>query len=315
MKEARSTMSASVAASPSVPQISAFAAWKLAIRLKTLPAGTTPVIVGTGAAMHMGHFALLPAFAALAGGLLLQIGANLANDLSDFQRGADTAERLGPLRVTQAGLLTPRQVRNGIIVVFALAMLVGVYLVAIGGWAIVAIGLGSILAALAYTGGPFPLAYYGLGELFALLFFGFAAVGGTYYVQVGRMDGIAWLTAIPIGVFAAMILMVNNLRDIDTDRTAGKRTVATRIEQRGSRVEYGILLTVVVLMPAMLWVSGVATASVLLAWLSLPLAVPLMRGVLRERGRALNAVLGGTARLELIYGVLLALGLVLGRSA
>ena len=315
MKEARNTMSARMAAASPAPRISAFAAWKLAIRLKTLPAGTTPVIVGTGAAMHMGHFALLPALAALAGGLLLQIGANLANDLSDFQRGADTAARLGPLRVTQAGLLTPRQVRNGIIVVFALAMLVGVYLVAIGGWAIVAIGLGSILAALAYTGGPFPLAYYGLGELFALLFFGFAAVGGTYSVQVGQMDGVAWLAAIPIGVFAAMILMVNNLRDIDTDRTAGKRTVATRIGQRGSRVEYGILLMVVVLMPAVLWISGVATAWVLLAWLSLPLAVPLMRGVLRERGRALNAVLGGTARLELIYGVLLALGLALGHSA
>ena len=300
-------------ASPA-PQMSRFMAWKLAIRLKTLPAGTTPVIVGTGAAIHMGHFALLPALAALAGGLLLQIGANLANDLSDFQRGADTAERLGPLRVTQAGLLTPRQVRNGIIAVFAMAMLVGVYLVSVGGWVIVTIGLGSILAALAYTGGPFPLAYYGLGEIFALLFFGFTAVGGTYYVQAGRMDAIAWLAAVPIGVFAAMILMVNNLRDITTDRAAGKHTVATRIGVSGSQVEYGVLLAIAAIMPVVLWVSGVANAWVLLAWLSLPLAVPLVRGVLRERGRALNAVLGGTARLELVYGVLLALGLVLGRS-
>jgi len=295
-------------------KMSAFAAWKLAIRLKTLPAATAPVIVGTGAAIYRGHFAPLPALAALAGALLLQIGANLANDLFDFQRGADTAERLGPLRVTQAGLLTPRQVRNGTVFVFALAMIVGVFLVAVGGWAIVCIGLGSIVVALAYTGGPFPLAYYGLGELFALLFFGLAAVGGTYFVQAGRMDAVAWLAAVPIGVLAAMILMVNNLRDIETDRAAGKHTLATRLGRRGSQIEYGILLAVVVLAPVVLWISGAATALALLAWLSLPLAVPLLRGVLREQGRALNAVLAGTARLELVYGVLLALGLIIGRA-
>jgi len=296
------------------PKMSAVAAWKLAIRLKTLPAAAAPVIVGTGAAIHTGHFAPLPALAALAGALLLQIGANLANDLFDFQRGADTAERLGPLRVTQAGLLTPRQVRNGTILVFALAMIVGVSLVAVGGWAIVCIGLGSIVVALAYTGGPFPLAYYGLGEVCALLFFGLAAVGGTYYVQAGRMDIVAWIAAVPIGVLAAMILMVNNLRDIETDRAAGKRTLATRLGRRGSQIEYGVLLAVVILVPVVLWVSGAATAWALLAWLSLPLALPLLRGVLRDQGRALNAVLAGTARLELVYGALLALGLVIGHA-
>lgn len=297
------------------PPMSRFAAWKLAIRPKTLPAAAAPVIVGTGTAIGTGHFAPLAALAALAGALLLQIAANLANDLGDFQRGADTAERLGPLRVTAAGLLTPRQMTAGIALVFALATLVGVYLISVGGWAIVLIGVGSILAALAYTGGPFPLAYYGLGEVFALIFFGFVAVCGTYYAQAGNVAPAAWLAALPIGLLAAMILMTNNLRDIETDRAAGKRTVATHIGRRGSQVEYFTMLAVVYAAPLALWLGGFASAWVLLAWLSVPLALPLVRTLLRERGRALNAVLGGTARLELAYGCLLALGLALSRLA
>lgn len=288
-------------------------AWKLAARPRTLPAAAAPVLVGAGAAVATRDFAPLPALAALAGALLIQIGANFANDLGDFQRGADTADRLGPTRVTQAGLLTPRQVRNGMIAVFAAATLIGVYLVAVGGWAVVAIGVASIVAAIAYTGGPFPFGYYGLGEVFTFAFFGLAAVCGTYYVQAGQVPAIAWEAAAPMGALAAMILVVNNLRDIETDRVAGKRTLAVRLGRRGAQIEYFALLALAYLMPLVLWVSRVASGWVLLAWLSLPLALPLMRGVLRERGRVLNGILAGTARLELAYGLLLTLGLALSR--
>lgn len=288
-------------------------AWVLAARVRTLPAAAAPVIVGTGAAIGTGHFALVPALAALAGALLLQIGANFANDLFDFLRGADTAERVGPLRVTQAGLLTPRQVRAGMGVVFGAAALIGVYLVIIGGWPIVLIGLTAILAAIAYTGGPFPLGYHGLGELFVFLFFGLAAVGGTYDVQAHGMHAVAWWAATPMGFLAVAIIVVNNLRDIATDRAAGKRTLAVRLGERGAQAEYLLLIALAYVVPLVMWLAGMASSAwILLVFFSLPLTPPLVRRLLRERGRALNGVLAGTARLELVYGLLFALGLALG---
>jgi 1,4-dihydroxy-2-naphthoate octaprenyltransferase len=285
--------------------------WMLAARVRTLPAAAAPVIVGTGAAIGTGSFALFPALAALVGALLLQIGANFANDLFDFLRGADTAERVGPVRVTQAGLLSPRQVRAGIWAVFAAAALIGVYLIVVGGWPVVLIGLAAILAAIAYTGGPFPLGYHGLGEIFVFLFFGLAAVGGTYYVQAGRMDAVAWWAAPPMGLLAVAIIVVNNLRDIATDRAAGKRTLAVRCGERATQGEYVTLLAIAYLVPPAMWVAGVASAWAMLALLSLPLVSPLLRRLRGERGRALNGVLAGTARLELVYGLLFALGLAL----
>lgn len=290
-------------------------AWLLAARVRTLPAAAAPVIVGTGAAVGTGDFMPLPALVALAGALLLQTGANFANDVGDFERGADTADRLGPTRVTQAGLLTPAQVRAGMALVFALAALIGVYLVVVGGWAIVVIGLAAILAAVAYTGGPFPLGYHGFGELFVFLFFGLAAVCGTYLVQAGAVRAVAWGAAVPVGLLAVAIIVVNNLRDIGTDRAAGKRTLAVRVGERATRGEYLALVTAAYLAPPLLWVAGVASGWVMLAWLSLPLVPPLARRVLHERGRVLNGVLAGTARLELVYGLLLALGLALGARA
>lgn len=287
-------------------------AWVLAARVRTLPAAAAPVVVGTGAAIGTGKFAFVPALAALAGALLLQIGANFANDLFDFLRGADTAERVGPLRVTQAGLLTPRQVRAGMWAVFAAAALIGVYLAVIGGWPVVLIGLAAILAAIAYTGGPFPLGYHGLGELFVFLFFGLAAVGGTYYVQAGMVHAVVWWAAAPMGLLAAAIIVVNNLRDIATDRVAGKRTLAVRFGERGTQAEYVTLVAVAYLVPPAMWVANVASAWALLVLLSLPLLPPLFRRLRGERGRALNGVLAGTARLELVYGLLFALGLALG---
>ena len=284
----------------------------LAVRVRTLPAAATPVIVGTGAAIGSGTFAPVPALAALVGALLLQIGANFANDLFDFLRGADTAARVGPTRVTQARLLTPRQVRTGMVAVFVAAALIGVYLVAVGGWLVALIGVTAILAAVAYTGGPFPLGYHGLGELFVFLFFGLAAVCGTYAVQAGSVRAVAWWAAAPLGALATAIIVVNNLRDIATDRAAGKRTLAVRVGERGTRVEYCALLVVAYLVPPLMWVAGVASPWALLALGSLPLALPLARRLMGERGRALNGVLAGTARLELVYGLLLALGLALG---
>ncbi|HEY7909802.1 MAG TPA: 1,4-dihydroxy-2-naphthoate polyprenyltransferase [Thermomicrobiales bacterium] len=287
--------------------------WMVAARVRTLPAAAAPVVVGTGAAIGMGQFALFPALAALVGALLLQIGANFANDLFDFLRGADTAERVGPLRVTQAGLLSPRQVRAGMWAVFAAAALIGVYLIAVGGWPVVLIGLTAILAAIAYTGGPFPLGYHGLGELFVFLFFGLAAVGGTYEVQARSVDAVAWWAAVPIGLLAVAIIVVNNLRDIATDRAAGKRTLAVRFGEGATHMEYIALIAIAYAVPPVMWITGVVVSAwMLLPLLSLPLMPSLVRRVLRERGRPLNGVLAGTARLELVYGLLFALGLALG---
>ncbi|MGE5596010.1 MAG: 1,4-dihydroxy-2-naphthoate octaprenyltransferase, partial [Hyphomicrobiales bacterium] len=196
------------------PPATRLQAWKLAVRLPTLPAAMAPVAVGTGAALGDSEFRLLPAVAALVGALALQVGANFANDVFDFRRGADTAERLGPPRVTQLGLLTQREVFAGMWAAFGVAFLAGIYLVAVGGWPIVAVGLASIVAAIIYTGGPWPIGYHALGDLFTFVFFGLAAVAGTYYVQAGEVSGVAWLAALPMGCTVTMILVVNNLRDI-----------------------------------------------------------------------------------------------------
>lgn len=287
--------------------------WWLAIRPRTLPAAAAPVIVGSALAFNDGAFQFLPALAALLAALLLQIGANLANDVFDFKKGADTADRLGPPRVTQMGLLTPNQVLLGMSLVLSLAALIGLYLVILGGWTILVIGVLAILCAIAYTGGPFPLGYYGLGELFVLLFFGLAAVCGTYYVQAGKVTGLAFLSALPIGFLAMAILVVNNLRDIDTDRAAGKKTLAVRFGARAARAEYYLLVVLAYLVPLGLALANFKLVWLLLAWLSLPLAVPLTRIVNSQVGRALNSALAGTARLEIVYAILFALGLVVAR--
>lgn len=287
-------------------------AWILAARPKTLPAAAAPVIAGTGVAIAQHSFQPLPALAALVGALLLQIGANFANDYQDFKKGADTEERLGPVRVTSAGLLTARQVANGMWFVFGLAMVVGLYLLAVGGWPIIVIGLASIACAIAYTGGPYPLGYNGLGELFVFIFFGLVAVVGTYYVQALNTTALAWWVAIPIGMLAVGILAVNNLRDLPTDRKVGKRTIAVRVGQQGARMEYYILIAVTYAVPLVIWLLGLATPFVLLSWLSFPLAWPLIQIVRTQEGRVLNKVLAGTGRLELVYSLLLAAGLILG---
>jgi 1,4-dihydroxy-2-naphthoate polyprenyltransferase len=290
-------------------------AWVMATRPPTLLAAVVPVAVGTAVALAENSLRLGPALAALAGALLLQVGANFANDVFDFEKGADTAERLGPVRAVQAGLLTPASVKRGMLVVFALALVIGTYLTSVAGPAIVVIGLASIAAAVAYTGGPYPLGYHGLGELFVMLFFGFVAVAGTAFVQTGRVPELAWWAAVPVGSLATAILVVNNLRDIATDRPAGKRTLAVRFGERGAVLEYTVLVASAYAVPLVLYLDGRAGPAVLLPFATFLVALRLVRAVAHERGRALNPLLARTARLLFFQGILFAAGIALGEDA
>ena len=293
------------------PQPGKLKIWLLAARPKTLPAAVSPVIVGSAVALLDGKFQPGPALAAGLAALLLQIGANFANDVFDFHRGADARERLGPVRVTQAGLLKPQEVLVGMGLVFGLAVLLGLYLAWIAGWPVVVIGLASIAAAIAYTGGPFPFGYYGLGDFFVFIFFGVVAVCGTYFVQAGEVSALAVWSSLPMGALITAILVVNNLRDIHSDRAAGKRTLAVRLGADGTRFEYLFWLVLAYLTPVLVWLLGLAPAWVLLSWFSLPLAYRMLRKVWAESGRALNLVLAGTGRLTLLYALLYAFGLAL----
>ncbi len=287
-------------------------AWIIAARPQTLTAVMAPVLIGGALAHADGVFALLPFMAALFGGMLIQIGTNIANDYFDFVKGADTTQRLGGLRVTQAGLLSPKAVRRGMWIVFTLATAVGVYLVAIAGWPIVAIGIASIAAGVAYTAGPFPIGYLGLGDLFSFVFFGPIAVAGTYYVQALRFAGHTLLAGIGIGALVTAILVVNNLRDERTDRAAGKRTLAVRIGSRWTRVEYVMLLVVGAVVPILGWRGALWSAGGMLAVAALLLAWPPLRIVSSfVDPRELNVALGGTARLVGAYGLAFAFGLLL----
>jgi 1,4-dihydroxy-2-naphthoate octaprenyltransferase len=285
--------------------------WTLAVRPRTLPAAAATAIVGSAAAYYAGYFRPGPAFACLMGALLLQTGANLANDVYDYYRGADTSARLGPLRVTHAGLLTPRQVMAGMWVVFGLAALLGVYLYLQSGWQVLLIGLACIAAAIAYSGGPLPFGYYGLGDLAVLLFFGPVAVCGTFFTQALRVDPIAVWASLPMGFLIVAILVVNNLRDIATDKATGKRTLAVRLGASGARREYTLCLVAAYLVPPVMAALGAASAWALLAWLSLPLAIRQNQMVWRLEGRPLNQALAGTGQLTLVYALLFSLGLVI----
>ncbi len=287
--------------------------WLLAARPKTLPAAAAPVVVGTAVAIGEAVFQWGPALAALLGALLIQIGTNFANDVFDYKKGADTTERLGPTRVTQAGLLPPETVMVGMWLTFGLAVLIGGYLVWVGGWPIILIGILSILAGIAYTGGPFPLGYNGLGDLFVFIFFGVVAVCGTYYVQAGTVSPAAIWASLPVGFLATAILVVNNLRDIDTDRLAGKKTLAVRFGRRGAQIEYLLLVGLSYLIPLLMGLTGVASWWVIITFLSLPLVILLARMIFTQKGRPLNAALAGTARLELVYSFLLSVGLIVER--
>ena len=293
------------------PKRSFYRAWMLAVRPKTLPAAVSPVMVGIALALADQAFKLIPALAALAGALLLQIGVNLANDYFDYLKGVDTSERLGPLRVTQAGLISPGGVRAGMMVVFCLAILDGLYLVLVGGWPILAIGVASILSALAYSGGPYPLGSHGLGDIFVFIFFGLAAVCGTYYVQALNLTLTVVLMALPVGFLVTAILVVNNLRDIHTDRQTGKHTLAVILGERGTKAEYLLLHAAAYLVPLAGVLSGLISGWTFLILLSLPLSGAMIRMIWKEQGPVLNLALAGTANLAFFYSLLLAAGLLI----
>jgi len=302
--------SASVAVTPQPPARGR--AWLLAIRPRTLAVAVGPVAVGTAVA-HAGGVANPPvAGAALVAALLLQIGCNFANDVYDSEKGADTDDRLGPPRAVQLGLLGPDEMKRGMAIAFALAAGVGLYLAAIAGWPIIAIGVVSILVAYAYTGGPYPLGYHGLGDLAVFLFFGVVAVVGSEFVQSLRWSWAALAASFPVGLLATAVLVVNNLRDIDTDGVAGKRTLAVRLGATGARVEYAVLvLGAYLLVPGYMALGG-RSFWVLMPWLTLPLAFRVLGTVLGgASGAALNPVLGATAQLALLFSLLLAAGYAL----
>ncbi len=288
---------------------SRLAIWIQAARLRTLPASASPVILATAWAYREGGMHLPSALAALWGSLWIQIGVNFANDLQDALRGADTPERVGPLRAVASGAVTPAAMKRAVAFAFGLASLGGLYLIARAGWPILAIGLASFVAALAYSGGPFPLGYRGLGDLFVFVFFGPVAVLGTEYVQRLQLSAGAAALSLAMGALSTAILIVNNVRDRHTDQKAGKRTLAVRLGKRGSLVEYVLCLALAYgVAVGFAWVER--RLLLLLPLLTLPGAVRLYRRLRDQEGRALNGVLAGTARLLLHYTLLFSVALL-----
>lgn len=283
--------------------------WLLAARPKTLAAGISPVLMGAVLAWADGVFHAPAALAALFGSLCIQIGTNFANDYFDFVKGTDTAERIGPTRATQAGLVSPATMRTAMLMVFALAFLPGAYLVYRGGGPILLIGLVSVLCGVLYTGGPYPLGYLGLGDLFVLVFFGPVAVAGTYYVQAQSIGAIPIIAGLIPGLFATAILTVNNLRDADGDVKTGKRTLAVRFGKTFARWEYVACLVLggVVVPLYLCWATRGHLFS-LAAILVLALAIKPTRTVFHEAGPALNDVLASTGKLQLLFTLVFCIG-------
>lgn len=290
---------------------SAVRTWILAARVRTLPAAAAPVLVGTSVAISADVFDFLRFFCALMGALFIQIGTNLANDYSDARRGADTEDRLGPVRVTAGGLVPPQHVLYGIWISFAIASAFGAYLIAVAGWELLVIGVASIIAGVLYTGGPRPYGYAGLGEVFVFLFFGVVAVAGSAFVQLEEWSTVAILASISVGALASAVLVVNNVRDRETDARVGKRTLAVRLGAERGRDFY--TATLVVAYVAVLPVAFAhESAWPLLAWLSAPLALKWSNTVRQHHdGPTLNGALAGTAQLELVFCVLLAAGILI----
>jgi len=266
----------SVAERPSAARI-----WLMAARPRTLPAAVAPVLVGTALAATEGTFKILTFLAALIGALFIQVGTNLSNDYSDARRGADTEDRLGPVRVTAGGLVPPRQVLRATYMAFGVAVLAGVYLIATAGWELLLVGAASILAGVLYTGGPRPYGYEGLGEVFVFLFFGVVAVAGSYFAQVERLEWEALVLAVPVGLLASAILVVNNVRDLETDRRAGKRTLAVRLGRERARALFVGMVVLAFVTAPLPWILGSLSPWLFLSWLAIPLAVPVI-GVVRE---------------------------------
>jgi len=287
--------------------------WIMAVRPKTLSASAAPVLIGAGLAGYHAVFKLIPVLATLVCAILIQIGTNLANDYYDFLHEADTETRVGPIRVTQSGLIPPNQVWWGMVITLFMSFLIGIYLFSVGGWPILWIGVTSIICAVVYTGGPYPLAYHGLGDLFVFLFFGLIAVGGTYWIQALGFSGDVFLAGVGIGSLNTAILVANNVRDIETDAVAGKKTIAVRIGRYGSRIEYVLLVGMGFLVPVLgVAVYGWPKLSLSALGASVLLVAPLTLVLTKDSASELMPALSGTARVVALYGILLSLGLAFG---
>ncbi len=287
--------------------------WLMAARPRTLPASAAGVVTGSALALYDGNFHPLLALIALLVALCLQTGSNLANDVFDYERGADAQRQHGPQRVTRSGLLTPAQVKAGTCAVFALAALLGAYLALEAGWVVIWVGLAAILSAVAYSSGPFPLGYHGLGDVFVFLFFGPVSVMGTYFVQAKAISPAAGWMSLPPGLIIVAILVVNNLRDIESDRTAGKFTLPARFGPQFAKAEYTLCLTLAFLSMPLLIATKLIPAWGLLTWISLPLAWQNIRVISTQIGKNLNKALAGTSQLALIFSVLFFIGMLLAR--
>ena len=286
--------------------------WLVAARPRTLPAAVAPVLVGSALAGTEDIFKPLRFAAALVGSIFIQVGTNLANDYSDARRGADTEDRLGPVRVTAGGLMPPRRVLVGTWVAFGIAVVAGTYLAVVAGWELFVVGVLSIAAGVLYTGGPRPYGYEGLGELFVFVFFGLVAVGGSYFVQTEDLPWEAVALGVPVGLLAAAILVVNNVRDIETDRRAGKRTLAVRLGRERAVGVFALMLLLAYAAVPVISTLSELDEWMLLALLSIPLAVSLPRTLAQHRdGPTLNKLLADSGRLLAVFSVLLAAGLLL----
>lgn len=287
-----------------------FVEWVHATRPKTLPAAIAPVLVGVACAAAVGSLRVIPSLAALACALLIQIAANFANDVFDHEKGADTPDRVGPTRAVAAGLISGRAMKRALWLTLAGATLIGIYLVSLAGWPVLLLGAASMILAVAYTGGPYPLGYHGLGDITVLTLFGFMAVCGTVYVNAGSVPALAWFAALPMGTLSTAILVVNNVRDITTDERAGKRTLAVRFGRDVGLVEYRLLFALAFLTPPTMVLLGILDWPGLLPLLALPKAFKLQAELASLRGAQLNETLARTAQLLLLFGALFGAGIV-----
>lgn len=294
-----------------ITNISKLNAWVLAARPKTLPAAFVPVIVGSAAAYSTGKFLFIYSLVALLCSLLIQIGTNFTNDLYDFLKGADTKERKGPLRVLASGLITVKEMKLAVFITFALAFLLGMILVFKAGILVLIIGILSIIAGLAYTAGPFPLAYNGLGDIFVFIFFGVVGTTGTYYVQTEELSLLPFLCSIPVGALITNILIINNYRDIDTDRAANKFTLAVILGRTFTRYQYLFLLLLSFAVPFVLYIQLQYGLWIFLPYLSIPLAIFLIKMLYTYEGKQLNKTLELTAKFSALYGLLFSIGMIL----
>ena len=285
--------------------------WWAAIRPKTLWAAFVPVVIGTAMAFTDGAFHAPAALAALFGALMIQIGTNLSNDYSDFFKGADTEARKGPTRVTQAGLVSPKAIRNATILAFGLSVAGGVYLIWRGGWPVVWIGVASIVSGVLYTAGPKPLGYLGLGDVFVLIFFGPVAVAGTYYVQALTVTPVVLWAGLAPGLLSVALLSVNNLRDVEEDRLVHKKTLAVRFGKTFAQWEYIVCVLLAALIPPGLYLWTRKHPWTLICLFLIPLAWPAFKAIFTREGTALNPLLGATARLATWYSLVFALTWVL----